>query len=219
MALDRRRAILTLRQNFKYNLLHYVASQLEGDEYDEEKPYPLQLLQSFKIKDNKLHIHKTLRINYTTYDMQRGSDYLKPHSDSADIMVLSSDPDEEQRNISPFWYARLIGIYSVEVVPRSSPDDLRRIYFTHVRWYGQESGFAFGDNAMQQERVGFICSTDNTQQLGFLDPSLIIRRVHIIPAFDLGRTDNILRGSPLSRPNQAVGDEYDYEAYYVNRLV
>ena len=83
-----------------------------------------------------------------------------------------------------------------------------------VKWYGCEYDFAFGDEAIQQERIGFIKGTDNVQQFGIIDPSLIIRRVHIIPAFALGRAHADSQISPL--PLKPKRDD-EYEAYYVNR--
>jgi len=48
----------------------------------------------------------------------------------------------------------------------------------------------------------------------FLDPSLVIRRCHLIPAFIDGRTDQLLpRGMSVAR---LPGEIDDWAGYYVN---
>ena len=163
-----------------------------------------------------MYEHKTLRGNFTTYDMRRGSDFIRPSTGSADIMVLSGDTDEERRAASPFWYARIIGIHSLFVVQDDRPDTEHRIDFVRVRWYGCEDEFAFGDEAMWQERIGFIKGTDNVQQFGIIDPNLIIRLVHVIPAFSLGRAH---ANAQITSLQLSPKKDDEYEAYYVNRSV
>lgn len=159
---------------------------MQDEAYDEDITYPLDVLQSFEIKGNKINKHKTLRVNFTTYDMRRGSDFIKTSSESADIMVLSGETEEA----APFWYARVLGIHSVVVARKDKPESERRIEFLRIRWFGQEDGFTSGDKAMRLDRIGFIKSTDTAQQYGLMDPSLIVRRAHIIPTFALGHTYN-----------------------------
>ena len=50
------------------------------------------------IVNNRLYIHKVMRINYTTYDVRLGQDAINPHN-HADIMTLSQHDDEH-----PFEY-------------------------------------------------------------------------------------------------------------------
>jgi hypothetical protein len=54
------------------------------------------------IIDEKLYLHKTLRINYTTYDVRHSQDTLNPRT-HADIMILSQE-DQEDSDGHPYWY-------------------------------------------------------------------------------------------------------------------
>lgn len=61
-------------------------------------------------------------------------------------------------------------------------------------------------------KVGFI--PDSPAAFGFLDPSLVVRACHLIPAFADGRTDDLLRHGPtVARP---FGEVDDWNAFYVN---
>lgn len=88
---------------------------MKGEQYDEDTDYSDEDLDALEIIGNKMEDHKTLRVFYTTYDMRRESDVIKPVSDGADVMLLSGDSDERVREKAPFWYARVIGINSVKV--------------------------------------------------------------------------------------------------------
>jgi hypothetical protein len=60
---------------------------------------------------------KTLRINYTTYDVMRDGDVINPRS-YPDIMVKSPETGPQAQ---PFWYARVIGIFHA-LVSSSHPE-------------------------------------------------------------------------------------------------
>jgi hypothetical protein len=73
----------------------------------------------------------------------------------------------------------------------------------HYRW-----GFKEG----RLPKVGFV--PDSPTAFGFLDPSLVLRACHLIPAFADGRTDDLLRHGPTAaRP---CGEVNDWTAFYVN---
>ncbi|KAF8547090.1 hypothetical protein OG21DRAFT_1573656, partial [Imleria badia] len=70
---------------------------------------------------NCIYRHKVLHINYTTYDLWREQDSINPHTHAdinprthADIMVLSHK-DDSNDNAYPYWYARVIGVFHVEM--------------------------------------------------------------------------------------------------------
>jgi len=58
-------------------------------------------------KGNRIYQHCLLRINYTTYDLQRDFDSINPRTDHRDIMLLSN----LDANAHPFSYARVLGIF------------------------------------------------------------------------------------------------------------
>jgi hypothetical protein len=71
------------------------------------------------------------------------------------------------------------------------------------------SGFKVG----RLPRIGFVPDSDD-QAFGFLDPSLVIRGCHLIPAFVQGKTTELLKANvTAARP---VGEIDDWTAFYVN---
>jgi hypothetical protein len=84
--------------------------------------------------------------------------------------------------------------------------------FLWVRWFGTVPGHKYGFKAARLPKVGFVPDTDD-QAFGFLDPSLVIRGCHMIPAFADGRTSEL-----LTTQNSAAhlpGELDDWVAYYV----
>ena len=63
----------------------------------------------------------------------------------------------------------------------------------------------------------FIAEDDGSPQFGFVDPSQVVRAVHLIPAFRHGRTEAILRPSYLARIKQTNDISSDWESFYVNK--
>ena len=92
-----------------------------------------------------------------------------------------------------------------------------RIEFLRVRWFANEKNYHFGDKFFRQERVGFVSEVDDL--LGFVDPALVVRRAHIIPAFNFGASDTILSPSLLARVNPHESATEYHVAFYVNRSV
>lgn len=164
-------------------------------------------------QNNRLYFHKVLRINYTTYDVRRGQDSMNPRTHS-DVMVLSQE-DGAGTNIHPFWYARVIGVFHVNVIHIVSDEipQLQRMEFLWVRWFGRDMTIRGGPATRRLHRLGFVPETD-PNAFGFLDPSQVIRASHLIPAYAHGRRSDLLRGPSLAR---ADGELDDWEFYYVNQ--
>ena len=89
--------------------------------------------------------------------------------------------------------------------------------FLHVRWFGQVKGDKHGDKHMRLEQLTFIPDESDIQVFGFISPRDVIRRAHLIPAFDMGRTDTLLGPSPLARVNPGECATDDYDGFYMNR--
>jgi len=126
-------------------------------------------------------------------------------------MVLSHEDDESAH---PYWYARIIGIFHVDVRhtgPDSRSMDTQSMEFLWVRWFGYDIHHCAGWATRRLHRVGFIPS-DDVGAFGFLDPKDVIRGVHLIPAFAHGRTDELL---PLSIARQPKDHDRDWVYYYV----
>jgi len=60
--------------------------------------------------NNKIFEHSILQVNYTTYDLRHERDTINPRT-CADIMVLA----HEDERTHPYWYARIIKIFHVNV--------------------------------------------------------------------------------------------------------
>jgi hypothetical protein len=165
-----------------------------------------------RIVDNRIYSAKVLRVNYTTYDVRRDQDSMNPRT-HCDVMVMSR---ETGPNSHPFWYARVLGVFHVRVLhtgPAAMNRSVQRMEFLWVRWYGTEPGYRYGFKAARLPKIGFVDDTDNLA-FGFLDPSLVLRGCHLIPAFVDGRTMALLK-----KPDSAArppGESDDWATFYVN---
>jgi hypothetical protein len=84
--------------------------------------------------------------------------------------------------------------------------------FLWVRWYGEVPGHRWGFKAARLFKVGFIPDTDSSA-FGFLDPSLVLRGSHLIPAFNDGKTADLLKAqTTVARP---PGQTEDWRTFYV----
>ncbi|KAI9431666.1 hypothetical protein H4582DRAFT_1788503, partial [Lactarius indigo] len=120
----------------------------------------------------------------------------------------------------PYWHARVVGVYHFMVRERtrmssSGLTDAKRMDVLHVRWLGLDTvNGRSGWRAQRLHRVGFLPDTDVLgPAFGFLDPSEVIRMVHLIPDFVSGRTRLLLSGPSMAIQNPHPDGEY--EGYYV----
>jgi len=167
------------------------------------------------ILSNTIFQHKLLRVNYTTYDLRRDEDTIRPGSKPF-IMVLSHEdkPEEEGLSSHSYWYARVLGIYHTFVIhmgPRSKTQVPKKMDFLRVRWLGRNPHYDAGWEKRRLYLAGYVPGG-----FGFLDPALIIRGAHLIPAFAFGRTSEIL-GPSIARLNNEGNEDWKY--YYVNMFV
>jgi hypothetical protein len=161
---------------------------------------------------------KTLRINYTTYDVMCDGDVINPRT-YPDIMVKSPETGPQAQL---FWYARVIGIFHVLVsssYPEATEKSFHRMNFLWVHWFGVEPGqYCYGFCHAHLPKIGFVESTDE-YAFSFLDPVQVIRGVHIIPAFSEGHTSTLL---PVTKSVARVlnpDEQDDWLNFYVNMLV
>jgi len=158
---------------------------------------------------NRILRPKCFQVNYTTYDMRRDQDTLHPGHGRAAIMMLSR---EQGPDAHPFWYAQVLGTFLIAVSHRGVD---RMMEVLWVRWFGVVPGHQWGIKKARLPKIGFI--PDSPGAFGFLDPSLVLRACHLIPAFSEGRTDSLLpHGPSIAREN---GGTDDWTAYYVNMQV
>ena len=170
---------------------------------------PPSRLNHVVFKGNKIYRHRLLRINYTTYDLQREFDSINPHTDHRDIMLLSNlDGDH------PFCYARVLGIFHANIIytgPGSKDFKSRRIEFLWVRWFEViQDCFSLWEQ-LALDTVWFL-PMDNKDAFDFVDPTNVLRGCHIIPSFADGQLH--ADGVAMSR---WANDSDDWKRYYINR--
>lgn len=141
---------------------------------------------------------------------------------NCDVMVLSP---ETEPNAHPFWYARVLGVFYAKVIhtgPQSRNRSVQRMEFLWVRWFGVVPNHQSGSPYARLPKIGFIPDLESEDEddedkpsaFGFLDPSLVLRGCHLVPAFAAGRTSELLKtASPTAaRP---LGEVDDWANYYV----
>ncbi|KAH7917181.1 hypothetical protein BV22DRAFT_1052620, partial [Leucogyrophana mollusca] len=70
---------------------------------------------SVYIKAERMYRHNMLRLNYTTYDVRRAQDMINPSTSKCNVMLLANTVDSEIIGQHPYLYARVLGIYHVNV--------------------------------------------------------------------------------------------------------
>ncbi|KIJ58626.1 hypothetical protein HYDPIDRAFT_33994 [Hydnomerulius pinastri MD-312] len=195
-------------KDFIPKLKDHLLSRLLNHEYDgDEQSYTSEERNSICFVNglNRVFRPKRFQINYTTYDIRRDQDTLRPGHGAA-VMVLSR---EQGPDAHPFWYAQVLGAFLIKVHYAGVEQTMD---FLWVRWFGVVPGYRWGIQKARLPKIGFI--PDSPAAFGFLDPSLVIRACHLIPAFAAGRTDSLLRRGPSAA--RAANEADDWTAYYVN---
>jgi hypothetical protein len=177
--------------------------EFNGDEHQ----FTDQQRAAVIIAKNRMYMHSTCRINYTTYDLRREQDSINPRT-HRDIMLLAHEDEEDSH---PFWYARVVSIFHVLVRHSSMPVE-QRMEVMWVRWFGRDLSHTAGWASRRLHRVGFVPDDAASPAFGFLDPSHVIRGVHLIPAFAHSRTSDLL-GPSLVRSKDEADEDWTY--YYV----
>jgi hypothetical protein len=97
--------------------------------------------------------------------------------------------------------------------PAANNCSVQRLEFLWVRLFGVEPNYASGSEAARLPKIGFVPDTDH-DTFGFLDPSLVLRGCHLVPAFAAGRTQSLLQTtSPTTA--RLPGEIDDWANYYV----
>jgi hypothetical protein len=202
-------------QGFLRDLRAHLLARMLGEEYTgDERNFSTADLLKITFVGDSIYEHRTARFNYTTYDQRRASDTVNPHT-HPDVMLKSQDESGH-----PYWYARVIGIYHAEVSYEGR--QAKVMSFLHVRWLAGDPDY---DRPKRLPRLGYFdCRTEEDFAFGFLDPEVVIRSVHLIPAFGYTtpKTEDLLKhqGPSLARRFNSRTDvsqwTWDWTWYYVN---
>jgi len=171
---------------------------------------------SVLFKDNRMYRHNIARFNYTTYDVRRAQDVVNPRTSRCDILLLAKPGGNDANSGHPFLYARVLGIYHVNViyVGKDALDyQPREVYFLWVRWFEYFGSASVRWDDLKLDSVRFPpMATEGS--FGFVDPGDVLRGCHIIPAFRRGRVHS--DGIGLSG---IAKDGHDWSRYCVMRYV
>ncbi|KAJ3848279.1 hypothetical protein EV368DRAFT_68415 [Lentinula lateritia] len=121
--------------NFLPKLKDHILERLLGIPQN-EREFSAAQRATITFKNNKIFLHKVIRLNYTTYDMCRNQDSCNPRTQS-DIMMPSGDPETSSEH--PYWFARIIGVYHVDVIHSGGLSQsllAQKLDFLFVRWFG-----------------------------------------------------------------------------------
>ena len=195
-------------QDFVPRLKDHLLSRLLNDEYDGDK----QVFTSeerntvhFVNNLNRVSQSRHFQLNFTTYDIHRKQDTLRPGHDTF-IMMLSREDDADAH---PFWYAQVLSAFII-AVNHHGVDKMMEVLW--VRWLGVMPGHKWGIKKARLPKIRFI--PDSPGAFRFLDPTLVLHACHLISAFAKGRTDSLLpHSSSVAREN---GDIDDWTVYYAN---
>lgn len=124
-------------------------------------------------------------------------------------MVYTPTLGEDENE--PWSYASVLAAYHATVRTASNPEP-QTLTLLWVRWMQRAEVGLTGRNSRNYTRVSFVpWSGTIGNTFDFIDPSHIIRACHLVPAFNLGRTYDLLD------PSVARDPQGDWSAYYANR--
>ncbi|OSC97856.1 hypothetical protein PYCCODRAFT_1340710, partial [Trametes coccinea BRFM310] len=122
-----------------------------------------------------------------------------------------------------YMYAWVVKVFHVNVRLADAPgEDFEHMDILCVRWYELDPSFASGFEAKRLYRLRFVPVDAMDDSFGFVDPSDIIRGVHLIPVFAHSRTNELLPGPSVARQEMPFDEDdhdTDFRYYYVNIFV
>lgn len=199
-------------------LRSHILGQLSGEERaDEDMQFSADDLKGLIFEGDCLYSHAKARINFTTYDVRRDKDIIKPAGASNKCFILVACQEEISATRTnadlPFWYAQVLGIYHANVTHEGRNMHKHRVEFLHVRWFGVDPDWRAGDKAKRLDQIGFVPCNADTEPFGFVSLSHVIRACHLMPGFKHGKTDELLPAQ-----DDAAATE-EWRDYYVNKCV
>jgi hypothetical protein len=200
-----------MAQDFLPKLKANALSRIQGHgSAGDEHNYSADDLMRVRFQNDCIYPHATVAFNYTTYDVRRDQDTINVNTGRSTVLLHANEDDPEGH---PFWYARVLKVYHVNVM-HISLDRPKRMEFLWVRWFGLDAEWDSGPSHLRLDRIGYV-PDDDPDAFGFLDPDHVLRACHLIPSFAMGRTPLLLTPS-TARDDSRLGD---WTNYYVNRSV
>jgi hypothetical protein len=167
-------------------------------------------LDGILFKADRIYSHKIVRFYYTTYDVRRAEDVINPNTPHQNVMLLA---DEKDPSAHPFLYARVLGIFHVNVVyvgPGMINNTPTRFDFLWVRWYERVPP----EGQFHLDVLSFP-PVARSASLGFVDPADVLRACHVVPIeFKEG-----FRHKDRMGLSKFCKDGEDWKQYFVGRCV
>lgn len=159
-------------------------------------------------KGSRIFQHNVLRINYTTYDLDRRQDNFNSNSEHRNIMMLAGGREEESDPAVPhrFCYARILGIYHANIQyigPGLKDYNASRLDFLHVQWFELVPHHARHDTRSPLDMLRLV-PLNTANACDFVDPAEVLRGCHLIPAFAKGRL----------HPDDTAPSSHEWKYYY-----
>lgn len=201
---------LTWSQDFFWQLKGHLLSRVLEQKTDFTEKDMLDLTID---NNNRVYRHRTLRVNYTSYDLQRRSDVINVRT-RPDLMV----PSNEEDHTHPYQYGRLIDIFTAQIYYKGSKPMVgtrrQKLRVLWVRWYERDAQHEDGFSTLRLPRLSFVDAAD-TNAHGFIDPAIVLRAAHLIPAFHHG----VMDPQPLEDCHATRFLVRDWNHYYANMYV
>lgn len=222
----------------KEHLLPRIQKKLQIAAADLELHNPALTLEmaqsSVIIMKNQIYSHKLVRFYHTTYDVRRSEDVINSRTSHCDVMLLSNFTSSKPSSLQtpedsghPFLYGRVIGIFHANIVyigpGRTEDNEPMHFDFLFIRWFQLDNAHIPIKNSasnsswesLRLDRLSFPPATSK-DAFGFIDPTLILRSCHLIPAFSLGKNETG-RSSHTVSASRIWQNGNDWNGYYINR--
>ena len=198
----------------------HLLARFRGHKFNgEEHKFSQDERDQIHIEKNRIYRHKVVRVNYTTYDMRVDQDSINPRT-HADIMILAPKEDLLKGKQPYYWYGRVLAIFHADVSysgPGSRSRQPERVEFLFIQWFGRDVDTPADSQCWETRCLPMVgrMDPDDSGSYSFLDPELVIRGVHLIPAFARGRFNEDIQMRSDFRAARD-DDEQDWMFFYVN---
>ena len=183
----------------------HLLARILHQQYNAEPPdFSNEERDEVYIHGNRLQQRFTMTIYYTSYDLRRQADKVNMRNRPYVMALAHGNPSH------PYLYAQVLGIYRVRVL-HPSLTELTNMDVLWVRWLEVDERHQAGWKAKRLYRVQFVPS-HMEGAFGFLDPTDVIRGVHLIPGFKNGF---LVDTQEVSKWDHSP--EKSWKNYYVNQ--
>nr|GAT54655.1 predicted protein [Mycena chlorophos] len=198
--------------NFRVKLDRHLLGRILHPEYSTDgSEYTTSDRNHILIVNDRIYIHKVIRINYTDYTVRRGQDSMNPRT-HADVMTLAPEGVDGH----PFSYYRIVGVWHCDVQYREFgyPTPKKTICLLYARRFRLDKTFKGGFKRRRLHRIELVPEMDDDAYV-FLNPDEIIRESHVVPAYAHGALPRVFHETI----GRKAGEFNDWKYYYVNFFV